>query len=58
MYVSQVGRGNEAILGVLVARYTMRQQLVSIGEDFDIADQHGNPIYRVDGRPCAFERRS
>jgi uncharacterized protein YxjI len=28
----------------------MRQQLVSIGEDFDIADEHGNPVYRVDGK--------
>ena len=50
MYVSQVGRGNEAILGVLMARYTMRQRLVSIGEDFDIADEYGNPVYRVDGK--------
>jgi uncharacterized protein YxjI len=33
-----------------MARYTMRQQLVSIGEDFDIADEHGNPLYRVDGK--------
>jgi uncharacterized protein YxjI len=28
----------------------MRQQLVSIGEGFDIADEHGNPVYRVDGK--------
>jgi uncharacterized protein YxjI len=48
MYVPQVGRGNEAIMGVLMARYTMRQRLVSIGEDFDIADEHGNPAYRVE----------
>jgi uncharacterized protein YxjI len=33
-----------------MARYTMRQQLVSIGEDFDIADEHGDPVYRVDGK--------
>ena len=33
-----------------MARYTMRQRLVSIGEDFDIADEHGNPAYRVDGK--------
>jgi uncharacterized protein YxjI len=33
-----------------MARYTMRQRLVSIGEDFDIADEHGNPVYRVDGK--------
>ncbi len=33
-----------------MARYTMRQRLVSIGEDFDIADEHGIPAYRVDGK--------
>ena len=33
-----------------MARYTMRQRLVSIGEDFDIADEHGNPVYKVDGK--------
>jgi uncharacterized protein YxjI len=33
-----------------MARYTMRQRLVSIGEDFDIADEHGNPVFRVDGK--------
>ena len=33
-----------------MARYTMRQRLVSIGEDFDIADEYGNPVYRVDGK--------
>jgi uncharacterized protein YxjI len=37
-------------MGVLMARYTMRQRLVSIGEDFDIADERGNPAYRVDGK--------
>jgi uncharacterized protein YxjI len=31
-----------------MARYTMRQRLVSIGEDFDIADEHGNPVFRGD----------
>ncbi len=36
--------------GTHMARYTMRQRLVSIGEDFDIADEHGNPAYRVDGK--------
>ena len=34
-----------------MARYTMRQRLTSIGEDFDIADEQGNPVYRVDGKP-------
>lgn len=33
-----------------MARYTMRQRLVSIGEDFDIMDEVGNPIYKVDGK--------
>ncbi len=33
-----------------MARYTMWQRLVSIGEDFDIADEHGNPVFRVDGK--------
>src|ERR687895_194916 len=33
-----------------MARYTMRQRLVSIGEDFDIADEHSNPVFRVDGK--------
>jgi uncharacterized protein YxjI len=33
-----------------MARYTMRQRLVSIGEDFDIADEQGNPVFRVDGK--------
>src|ERR687894_2932345 len=33
-----------------MARYTMRQRLVSIGEDFDIAGEHGNPVFRVDGK--------
>jgi uncharacterized protein YxjI len=33
-----------------MARYTKRQRLVSIGEDFDIADEHGNPVFRVDGK--------
>ncbi len=33
-----------------MARYTMRQRLLSIGEDFTIADEHGDPIYTVDGK--------
>jgi uncharacterized protein YxjI len=33
-----------------MARYTMRRRLVSIGEDFDIADEHGDPVFRVDGK--------
>ena len=33
-----------------MARYTMRQRLVSIGEDFEVADERGNPVFRVDGK--------
>ncbi|QIN77399.1 hypothetical protein GBA65_01490 [Rubrobacter marinus] len=33
-----------------MARYTMRQRLVSIGEDFDITDEAGRPVYKVDGK--------
>lgn len=33
-----------------MARYTMRQRLVSMGEDFDIMDEAGRPVYRVDGK--------
>jgi uncharacterized protein YxjI len=33
-----------------MARYVMQQRLISIGEDFDIMDEHGNPVYRVDGK--------
>jgi uncharacterized protein YxjI len=33
-----------------MARYKMRQRLISIGEDFDIDDERGNPAYKVDGK--------
>lgn len=33
-----------------MARYRMRQRLVSIGEDFTIEDEQGNPAFRVDGK--------
>jgi uncharacterized protein YxjI len=33
-----------------MARYKMRQRLISIGEDFTIENEHGNPIYTVDGK--------
>ena len=33
-----------------MARYTMRQRLASIGEDFDITDEYGTLVYRVDGK--------
>ncbi|HVR95867.1 MAG TPA: LURP-one-related family protein [Thermoanaerobaculia bacterium] len=33
-----------------MARYKMRQRLLSIGEDFEIEDERGDPVYRVDGK--------
>jgi uncharacterized protein YxjI len=33
-----------------MARYKMRQHLISIGEDFTIEDERGNPAYTVDGK--------
>lgn len=37
-----------------MARYKMRQRLISIGDDFEIEDERGNPIYRVDGKILRF----
>lgn len=33
-----------------MARYKMRQRLLALGEDFTIEDEHGNPVYNVDGK--------
>jgi len=33
-----------------MARYKLRQRLISIGEDFDIEDEYGNRAYHVDGK--------
>lgn len=33
-----------------MARYHMRQRLISIGEDYAIEDENGNPVYTVDGK--------
>jgi uncharacterized protein YxjI len=33
-----------------MARYRMRQRLISIGEDFVIEDAEGRPAYKVDGK--------
>ena len=33
-----------------MARYKMRQRLISIGEDFVIEDDKGKPVYKVDGK--------
>jgi uncharacterized protein YxjI len=33
-----------------MARYRMKQHLLSIGEDFTIEDEQGRPAFRVDGK--------
>lgn len=33
-----------------MARYRMRQRLISIGEDYTIEDESGRPVYKVDGK--------
>lgn len=33
-----------------MARYKLRQRLISIGEDFSIEDEQGNTVYTVDGK--------
>ena len=33
-----------------MARYRMRQRLISIGEDFTIEDANGRPAFKVDGK--------
>jgi uncharacterized protein YxjI len=33
-----------------MARYKLRQRLISIGEDFTIEDDQGNTVYTVDGK--------
>lgn len=33
-----------------MARYRMKQRLISIGEDYVIEDAEGKPVYRVDGK--------
>ena len=33
-----------------MARYRMRQRLISIGEDYVIEDERGRPVYRGDGK--------
>ena len=38
------GRGGSA------TRYQMREKLVSIGDDFWIEDNHGNKVFKVDGK--------
>ena len=33
-----------------MARYRMKQRLISIGEDYVIEDAEGRPVYKVDGK--------
>ena len=33
-----------------MARYKLRQRLISIGEDYDIEDEHGRRVFHVDGQ--------
>ena len=33
-----------------MARYKMRQHLLSLGEDYTIEDESGHPVYKVDGK--------
>lgn len=33
-----------------MARYKMRQRLISFGEDYTIEDEHGRPAFKVDGK--------
>lgn len=33
-----------------MARYKMRQKLISLGEDYTIEDEHGKPAFHVDGK--------
>src|SRR5689334_14378552 len=33
-----------------MARYKMRQHMISLGEDYTIEDERGEPAYRVDGK--------
>jgi uncharacterized protein YxjI len=33
-----------------MARYKMRQHLLSLGEDYTIEDERGEPVYNVDGK--------
>jgi uncharacterized protein YxjI len=35
---------------MIMARYKMRQRLISLGEDFTIEDERGNAVYTVDGK--------
>jgi uncharacterized protein YxjI len=42
--------------GGTMARYRMRQRLLSWGRDFDIEDERGNPAFHVDGKVLRIRR--
>ena len=38
-------------------RYQMKQKWLSLGEDFAIRDEAGQPVYQVDGRAFSLGNR-
>src|SRR5436309_9957524 len=47
---ARLAYSDRSIGRMTMARYKMRQRLISIGEDFTIEDDRGNPVYTVDGK--------
>jgi uncharacterized protein YxjI len=45
-----LGRRGEAAATGGPNRYKMRENLISIGDDFDIEDEHGRKVFHVDGK--------
>jgi len=45
-----IHRGTRAATPLRMARYKMRQKLISLGEDFTIQDASGQPAFEVDGK--------
>ena len=37
--------------------YLIRERLFAIGQDFDITDEHGRPVLRVDGKALSMRER-
>lgn len=37
--------------------YLIRERLFAIGQDFDITDEHGRPVLRVDGKALSLRER-
>ncbi len=38
-------------------RYIMKQQLLAIGDDFAVEDEHGNPCYYFDGKVLTLRKK-